>query len=331
MPTGPLVSVIIPAYNAGPYIADTLESALGQTYPHREIIVVDDGSTDDTERRVEPYLRQIRYIRQENGGEGKARNRGLRAATGDYIALLDADDLLLPEKIEIQLQVAARHPESSMIVCDGAGFEGGRVVTKRLLVGALATRLDGEPTRELTGHFYLDLLARNAITCPAQTLIPRPVVERVGAMMEDRRVGIDWDYNLRIAHDGPITFHRDLLVGYRYLPTSISGPRRLRSFTYAVRDIPVLKRHLDLYGPNDRSFVRSSLRQRVREQAREAYHYARTRDSVYGREYLRKLFWIAPEEPVTLLWLLATWVPSAVISALAGWRRSPESLRKRIE
>lgn len=322
--TRPLVSVVIPAFNAGPYIAETLESVLGQTYPHREIIVVDDGSTDDTEGRIEPYLRQVRYLRQPNAGEGKARNLGLRAATGDYIAFLDADDLWLPETLEVQLQVAARHPESSMIVCDGVGLEDGSVVTERLLVGPLAVRLDQEPTGELTGYFYLDLVSRNAITCPAQTLIPRTVVERVGAMMEDRLAGSDWDYSLRVARDGPITLHRHSLVRYRYLPTSTSGPRRLRSFTYALRDIPVLRRHLHLCEPGDRPVVHSSLRQRVREQARDAYYYARQRDSAYGRAYLLKLFRAVPEEPVTLLWLLATWVPEAVISMLARWlRQSP--------
>src|SRR5712692_4545848 len=142
MAARPLVSVVIPAYNAGDYIVETLGSALAQTYAHREIIVIDDGSTDDTHRRVEPYLRQIRYIRQENAGEGGARNTGLRAATGDYLAFLDADDLWLPEKLEVQLQVAARHPESRMIVCDGVGIDEGRVVTERLLKGPLATRLE---------------------------------------------------------------------------------------------------------------------------------------------------------------------------------------------
>ena len=323
-PSDPLVSVVIPAYNAGPYIAETLESVLRQTYLHREIIVVDDGSTDDTERRVEAYLRHIHYLRQDNGGEGKARNAGLRVSTGDYVAFLDADDLWLPEKLEVQLQVAALCPDSRMIVCDGLAFEDARVVTERLLVGPLAARLDRERRGELTGSFYLDLLARNAITCPAQTLIPRAVVARVGTMMEDRRGGSDWDYNLRVARDGPITLHRHSLVRYRYLPTSISGPRRLRGFAYMLRDIPVLRRHLELCEPTDRPLVCRSLRQRVREQARAAYHYAREQDSVYGRAYLLKLFRAVPEEPLTLLWLLGTWLPSAVVSLLTRWLRQSE-------
>ncbi len=169
----PLVSVIIPGYNTGTFIAETLEGVLGQTYGHREIIVVDDGSTDDTEKRIKPYLGRIRYIRHENAGAAEARNAGLHAARGDYIAFLDADDLWLPEKLQIQLQVAARHPESRMIVCDGVVFGDVRVATERLLKGPLAARLDREPTGELIGNFYRDLIQRNAISCPAQTLVSR--------------------------------------------------------------------------------------------------------------------------------------------------------------
>jgi len=118
------VSVIIPAYNSGPYLTETIESVLRQTYPHREIIVVDDGSTDDTPARVARYGPALTYIRQAQGGVGAARNRGVAAARGDYIALLDHDDLWVPEKLEVQVEVAARHPASGMLVCDGLEFDG---------------------------------------------------------------------------------------------------------------------------------------------------------------------------------------------------------------
>jgi glycosyltransferase involved in cell wall biosynthesis len=313
-PDRPVVSIVIPAYNAGSYITETLDSVLSQTYPAREIIVVDDGSTDDTQRRIEPYLRHLRYLRQPNGGEGKARNTGLRAATGDYIALLDADDLWVPEYLEVQLDTAARNPKSRMIVCEGIGFEDDRVVMERLIGGPLGMQLEREPTGELTGYCYPDLLARNAITCPSQTLIPRAVVERIGPALEDPNSGSDWDYNLRVAREGPITFHRRALVRYRFRPSGISGPRRTRGFIYTLRDIPVLRRHLDLCEPKDRPLVRETLRQRVRDQAREAYYHARAHDSAYARRYLLKLFWAAPQEPLTLFWLLATMIPEPVIS-----------------
>jgi glycosyltransferase involved in cell wall biosynthesis len=310
--------VVIPAYNAGAFISETLESVLGQTHIGREVIVVDDGSTDDTEKAMQPYLGRVRYIRQRNSGEGAARNAGLRAATGDYIAFLDADDLWLPEKLEVQLQVAARHPKSGLVACDGVGFTGDQIVSGRLLSGELASRLDQEATGELTGRFYRDLIARNSITCPAQTLIPRAVAERVGFVMEHRRASIDWEYHLRIARSAPVTLHRHSLVRYRFLPTSISGPLQQRGFVNTFKDIPILRQEAQRCGKADRAWVRGSLRRRVREQARNAYNFARRQDAAYARTSLLRLFRAVPEEPTTLFWLVATLVPERPISALVA-------------
>lgn len=103
----PLVSVVIPTYNYGRYVCDAVDSALAQTYPNIEVIVVDDGSTDDTRQRLQRYRSKIRYIYQDNRGPGAARNTAIRAARGEWIALLDADDTWAEDKTERQLQVAA--------------------------------------------------------------------------------------------------------------------------------------------------------------------------------------------------------------------------------
>jgi glycosyltransferase involved in cell wall biosynthesis len=111
----PLVTVVIPTYNYAHFLIETLESALVQTYSNFEVIVVDDGSTDDTRQRLEPYLDRIRYIYQENQGLSAARNTGIRAARGELIALLDSDDLWHPEKTEIQVRFLQEHPEVHMV------------------------------------------------------------------------------------------------------------------------------------------------------------------------------------------------------------------------
>src|SRR5437016_10401011 len=103
----PLISAVIPSYNYGHFITDAIESALGQTYPHVEIIVVDDGSTDDTREQLAPYSERVCYIHQENGGLSAARNTGIRAAKGEWIALLDADDVWHPRKLELQMNCLA--------------------------------------------------------------------------------------------------------------------------------------------------------------------------------------------------------------------------------
>ncbi len=109
------VSVLIPAYNAGPYIEQTLASVVGQTWPHVEVIVVDDGSRDDTLAKARRYASdQVQVVSQANAGASAARNRAFALATGDYIQYLDADDLLHPDKIRAQLQCLAQHPEAKL-------------------------------------------------------------------------------------------------------------------------------------------------------------------------------------------------------------------------
>ncbi|MBC7360387.1 MAG: glycosyltransferase family 2 protein [Desulfacinum sp.] len=106
----PLVSVVIPAYNAAWCVERAIRSVLGQDYPHVEIIVVDDGSTDETPRILGRYENQVRVIRKENGGLSSARNAGIAAARGDYVAFLDADDFWFPQKLSRQMSLMAADP-----------------------------------------------------------------------------------------------------------------------------------------------------------------------------------------------------------------------------
>ncbi len=105
------VSVVIPAYNAGKYIGRAIDSVLAQTHQADEIIVVDDGSTDNTAEAVQSYGEKIHFIRQENAGASVARNTGIEAATGEWIAFLDADDEWLPDKLKLQTEHLRRNPD----------------------------------------------------------------------------------------------------------------------------------------------------------------------------------------------------------------------------
>jgi glycosyltransferase involved in cell wall biosynthesis len=113
-----LISVVIPTYNYGHFVTGAVESALAQTYPDREVIVVDDGSTDDTRDRLAPFEGRIRYIHQENRGLSAARNTGIRAARGALIAFLDSDDLWHPEKLAVQARYLAEHPKVALLASD---------------------------------------------------------------------------------------------------------------------------------------------------------------------------------------------------------------------
>ena len=121
MQESPLVSIIIPTYNNGPVVCDAIDCSLRQTYENREIIVVDDGSTDHTEQLLErKYKDRITYVRQDNKGPGSARNTGIRYASGKYLQFLDADDLLDPHKLSIQIKQLQNIPEKALSYCDYA-------------------------------------------------------------------------------------------------------------------------------------------------------------------------------------------------------------------
>jgi glycosyltransferase involved in cell wall biosynthesis len=113
--TGELVSAIIPTYNYGLFVCEAVESALAQTYQNVEVIVVDDGSTDNTRERLAPYMHRIRYVRQHNQGLSAARNTGIREARGAYIALLDSDDTWHPRRVEFQMRYLAADPTAALV------------------------------------------------------------------------------------------------------------------------------------------------------------------------------------------------------------------------
>ncbi len=113
-----LVSVVIPTYNYAHFVTGAVESALAQTYTDREVIVVDDGSTDDTRDRLAPFDGRIRYIHQENRGLSAARNTGIQAARGALVAFLDSDDLWHPEKLAVQARYLEEHPEVALLASD---------------------------------------------------------------------------------------------------------------------------------------------------------------------------------------------------------------------
>src|SRR5438552_18101942 len=109
------VSIIIPSFNSAQFVVDAVESALKQTAGEPEVIVVDDGSTDDTQARLAPCRDRIVVIHQANGGLSAARNTGLRAATGEFVGFLDADDAWHPRKVELQLKALHRDPKLGLV------------------------------------------------------------------------------------------------------------------------------------------------------------------------------------------------------------------------
>ncbi len=247
---------------------------------------------------------------------GAARNRGLSLASGDYIALLDHDDLWLPRKLEVQLSLSTRCPDSGLIACDGVQFDEDATLANSLLFGPAAACLVTAASGEITGRFYREFIQGCPIACPAQTLIPRHVVERVGPMVTSREEPSDWDYYLRIASQYPVTLHRDSLVRWRYLPTSRSGPLDRRSLLWALMNVHMLKRHRKLCAIEDRPLVISKLRDVVNDAAKDAYYYGREHDMAFARSYLSTLSRTAPGAASVMLVLAVSWLPDRVVHGL---------------
>jgi glycosyltransferase involved in cell wall biosynthesis len=200
-----LVSAVIPAYNYGRFVTLAVDSALAQTYPNMEVIVVDDGSKDDTRERLAPYGDRIRYIYQENGGLSAARNTGIRHARGEWVALLDADDLWHPEKIETQLRAIAGRGSFALI-----GSPSAAEMPDRL-----------EPAPEVRTLGVRDFLTASLFG-PSSALIRRDRCGEVGPFDEGLKCVEDRDMWLRIAVRFPVALVLSPCWWYRLHPNQMN-------------------------------------------------------------------------------------------------------------
>lgn len=200
----PRVSVIIPAYNAAPYIAEALASVLAQTYQDFEIMVSDDGSKDDTAERVKPFLQdpRVRYAWGTNGGVSCARNRGIKLARGEFVAFLDADDWWPKQKLEKQVALMDAHPEIGLLCGDTAQFdEEGIWCQSWFREQGLRPAFLGESL--VVTDVFAKLLEVTFI--PTGTvLVRRSVMDTVGLFDESLPVAEDLDFFLRVARFCPI-------------------------------------------------------------------------------------------------------------------------------
>lgn len=170
----PLVSIIIPCFNAGRWLTETLESALAQTWPEKELILVDDGSTDGSlvlARKFEP--RGVTVVTQPNQGAAAARNTGLARARGEFIQFLDADDLLAPDKIEKQVRLLQARGTDCLVSCAWGRFTADPAASKLDPGTALG--------RDLAPADWLVLAAEhNLMMATATWLLPRAIAEKAG-------------------------------------------------------------------------------------------------------------------------------------------------------
>ena len=194
----PLVSILIPCYNSEQWIAQTIESALSQAWPNKEVIVVDDGSTDGSlavAKRFESSI--VKVLNQKNCGASTARNRALKEAQGDFIQYLDADDLLSPQKIEQQVLLLQKNPSNMLAVCGTIHFFDSEEPDKGILEDGLPFLVDSDNPLD----WLLRLLGADGtggMVHPGAWLIPRSVAEAAGQWDEQPSPDDDGEYFTRV-------------------------------------------------------------------------------------------------------------------------------------
>ena len=211
----PEVSVIIPAYNSAAYISEALDSVLTQTFDRFEVIVINDGSPDtaDLERELERYGQSVRYVTQENGGAGAARNAGLRIARGELVAFLDADDSYLPTFLA--QQVALLRESAADLVHSDANLFGDPRLAGQTFMGV--QRASGEATPER-------LLSIKTSVLTSTVVARKAAIFEVGCFDVSLRRGQDFDLWFRLAKSGSrFAYQPEILVNHKIDDSGLSG------------------------------------------------------------------------------------------------------------
>jgi glycosyltransferase involved in cell wall biosynthesis len=208
------VSVVLPTYNCAEYVGATVESVLNQTYKNYELIIVNDGSTDDTNQVLAHYIDNnstIRYFKQENKGHAAARNAGISTATGDFIAFIDSDDKWLPDKLDAQVRAFEEDPEVGFVHCNLYGFGENQEVRVR------GPQLTQEETDQYSGYIFDNLYFRKIIITTTSVMIRKECIDAVGMFDENlTRFGSeDRDLFLRILREYKAKYINKPLAMYR--------------------------------------------------------------------------------------------------------------------
>lgn len=241
----PEISVIIPTYNSSRYVTEAVDSVLAQTFDDFEIIVIDDGSTDDTETVMSRYLSPVRYVRQANGGVSRARNRGIEESRGRYVAFLDADDTWLPNKLEKQMEAIRKQP--SCRACYSAFIAVNSDLTP---IGT---------NRGLQRDIALKdlLLSGNVVGSICTVIVERALLDCTGGFDSALSQCADWDMWVRVAAETDFLYIDEPLVTYRQHDANMS------------RNAPLLER--DSLLVLEKGFRLPNLSEPMKSRQREAF------------------------------------------------------------
>jgi glycosyltransferase involved in cell wall biosynthesis len=260
MPIEPSVSVIIPTYNRAKFLPGAIQSVLNQTFSNVEIIVVDDGSTDDTRQELEPFRKKIHYLATKNKGASHARNIGMKAASGKYIAFLDSDDLYLPYKLELEVSFMESHPEAGLVFTEFSATDGSAILEEYHLrafhgiydrkgwsyedvyplKGELICASAGKPTPYYIGDIFKYVLM-GPLVVSTTVLFPREILKEVGYQNENYRYCEEYEFVVRICKRHKVAFLNIPTYLYCYHPNQISKVKQARTKQKMLTDIETEK------------------------------------------------------------------------------------------
>ena len=287
-PNEALVSVIIPCYNQSAYLAEAITSALDQSHPDKEVIVIDDGSTDDTAGVASRF--RVKYVRQSNAGLSAARNKGIAESSGQFLVFLDADDRLLPGGLAAGLDGFSEHPECAFVY---GGFQH---------IAADGSFLRPQEPPPIEVDLYRALLQYNHIGMHGTVMYRRAVFDAVGGFDTSLRAAEDYDLYLRVARRFPIHRHIHMVAEYRKYASNMS------------RDAALMLRSVVKVLGRERGHLEG------RPELIEAWSQGMTGNREFYLQQLRSQVQEArrARRPATRTWwMLLRWDPRGVLRALA--------------
>jgi glycosyltransferase involved in cell wall biosynthesis len=315
---GPLVSVVIPTHNCAAFIEQTIESVLAQTMGDLEIIVVDDGSSDDTAARLARFGGAIDYLRQGQRGAAAARNAGIARARGAYVAFLDADDLWREDKLEAQIRLVRGHADVGLVFSDAEWFNDGGTLAPSFIAGRDRFRPGREvpPGGTWVGRCFRTLLLQNFITT-STVLIPRDALRAVGVFDESYPTGEDHHLWLRLAARFAVGFVNRPLIRSRMRPESLIGQDFRRMYRNEVR---VVQEFQGCFGPLELG-ARFQIRRRLAElHFRLGWRLFAAGDAGEARREFAAALRAWPLRPRPPLYWALSWVPRERLRALRALR-----------
>lgn len=297
------VSVVIPLYNGERFIKQAIESVLRQSFKDFEIIVVDDGSLNREGEKIVRELqkkdRRIRYFRKENKGVSSARNFAIKKAKGKYIALLDQDDLWMPDKLEKQLELFKKSDKIGLVFSDAIYIRDNGKKFYSLFRKVSPKR----------GNVFRNLLVRNFISSPT-IVVRRNVLDDVGFFDEDFKMIEDYDIALRIAYEWEIDYFDKPLAMYRMHENSYT----FRSMGVVLQEGIILLKKFERLYPGFKSRFREEITNfKKKISSMMALFYWRKSQGSKARRYFKKYLFI--DRRLTLAYFL-TFIPYVIFNML---------------